>query len=301
VQPFCIFCKSFRDDLERFERLLDSFHAHNVDRLPLLVSVPERDRPLFSHHFGARHFELTSDEQLVGRAVRHGWRGQQVVKLHWFRAQFAQHALLVDSDFYFIRDFRRQDFMLQSGAPRIVLSRIRHTYEPDNQALLDYLSCDTQRASVSTSECAEFRRGAPRPKLPPRLWLTLTNLGSTPYDERLERIRRAFPRGGPGLQVMPGPIMRARLLQRLFDELLDPARISAEALIHYAPWEYQWYAEWQLAQGLDGAEPCEPLFLHFARADALQHARAAGLSERALARRYVGLAMAARHFDEVAL
>ena len=38
-----LFCKSFRDDIDRFDCLLQSVEKYNVNSIPFLVSVPLRD------------------------------------------------------------------------------------------------------------------------------------------------------------------------------------------------------------------------------------------------------------------
>lgn len=68
-------------------------------------------------------------------------------------------------------------------------------------------------------------------------------------------------------------------------------------LIGFSPWEYIWIGEWLLSQGLPGATPREPLFLHFDSDADIQHARALGMRVEDFARDYVGLQLAANHQD----
>lgn len=299
MHAFAIFCKSFRGDIDRFARLLESLELHNREGLPLLLALPERDCSLFLGRFGCGRFELVSDEQLLGGRSPQSWRGQQVVKLHLYRARFAEAALIVDSDFYFIRDFGRADFITEAGVPRFIVSELCHTYDAANARLRAYLADPSPRLA-SASLTRETLAAAPpvgRVVLPSRLRRMWLALRSAPVDARIGRIQRAFGRRGPGIFVMPGPIWQSSVLERFFVEVLEPARLRADELIEYAPWEYHWYAEWQLRLGLSGCEPSEPMFLHFAREDAVRDARAAGLTQADFARHYLGVAMAARHHE----
>src|SRR6478752_147790 len=124
-----LFCKSFRNDLRRFERLYDSVEEFDRDGLPFLLSVPEGDRALFEARFGRRRLEIVTDESLVGGPIVQNWRMQQVVKLHAWTVDFAEAVVMLDSDFYFIRPFGEKDFADEHGAPRFALSRYSHRYE----------------------------------------------------------------------------------------------------------------------------------------------------------------------------
>jgi len=292
---FGLFCKSFRDDLRRFERLYASVEAHVEARLPFLVSVPRADLALFEGRFGKGRIDFVTDEALVGRDIVQSWRMQQVVKLCAWKADFADAFLMLDSDFYFIRPFGASDFLHPDGRLRFVLSRTFHKYEAGNAPLRALLRDGVSLDPVTSEECRSFPRGDTRfgDLAPWRPWLDAITRPT--YDERKKRIRRVFRRSGPDLQVMPGPIWSRAAHAAFHRDFLEPRRLDAFDLIRHAPWEYLWHAEWRLASGLEDAAPSEPLFLHFASDDAIEHARAAGLRLSDFARHYAGLSLAARH------
>jgi hypothetical protein len=290
-----LFCKSFRNDLTRFERLYDSVDRFDRDGLPFLLSVPECDRALFESRFGRRRLEIITDEALVGRPIVQNWRMQQIVKLHAWTVDFADALVMLDSDFYFIRPFGAQDFAGENGMPRFVLSRYSHRYERDNAALLALLSDDAQLDRVTSAVCERLRAPAHRFGTLPRFRPWLDEITRPGFYARMRRIRRVFGRSGPDYHVMPGPIWTRDAQRRFRDEFLSPRRLRYEDLVRHAPWEYVWLAEWLLATGLSDAAPSEPLFLHFASDEAIAHARAMGFKVEDFARHYVGLALASRH------
>ncbi|MFN7444440.1 MAG: hypothetical protein ACK5RC_04595 [Curvibacter sp.] len=65
MKPFALYCKSYRTDLRRVQRLAESVRAHNVDQLPFYVSVPRADLPLFREHLGALPLVLLADEDIL--------------------------------------------------------------------------------------------------------------------------------------------------------------------------------------------------------------------------------------------
>src|SRR5262249_30604863 len=132
LMKLAIFCKSFRDDLERFARLADSVVRHNRDRLPFYVSVPEADRRLFADALRSRAVEIMTDEEVLGRRIRQSWTTQQLVKLCGCGTGFAAAWLWVDSDAYFIRDFGFPDFVRADGAVAFAVSRRLHVLDDES-------------------------------------------------------------------------------------------------------------------------------------------------------------------------
>ena len=143
MDPLCLFCKSFSDDVDRFARLLDS------------------------------------------------------VELHW-RADRAGAAVMLDSDFYFLRDFHRSDFIDADGTPFFVASLVPHAWEDDVPQVRQAVGGTGAIPNVTAAECLSYAAGSKVP--PPRSLLA-----------RLRRFRVESPinewfgRTGPALWYMPGP------------------------------------------------------------------------------------------------
>ena len=113
---FGLFCKSFRRDLSRVEKLVASIERFACGDISGVLSVPESDLTLFRDRIGSGRMTLVTDEAIVGRKVEQSWRTQQIVKLHAHRLGFADAWLVLDSDMTFIRDFGATDFVDPDGA-----------------------------------------------------------------------------------------------------------------------------------------------------------------------------------------
>ena len=291
-----LFCKSFRRDLGRFVRLFESVLAHDLDRMPFVLSVPKEDEALFRGRLGngAGRLEIVTDEQILGRASRPGWRGQQVVKLEAWRFRFADVFLVLDSDFFFVRDFGAAD-LVENGRPRFVVSRRWHLYEPGDEVLTRWVRGGEGVPPVTVDELAVWR-GDPRAFDPFQKWrVWLDKWQGRGLKARLSHVRRVLRRAGPDLQYMPGPIWSVGLMERFREEFLRPRRLTSADLIRLSPWECHWVGDWFVATGFEGAVPREPLFLHFDSDAGIEAARTAGLRRDDFARRYAGLAFAAGH------
>ncbi len=289
---FGLFCKSFRRDLVPFERLLASANEHARDPMPLAVSVPAEDLPLFApivrRHAGGRiDVQLTADEELLGISMPQTWHAQQVVKLEAWRLGFAETFLVVDSDFRFLRGFGASDFVLPDGRVPCILSCRAATYDDDFAG-----------RSACTVDVAQLRDTAVSP---PR-WGTLSRttrwldqLLDRPYDRMIHRIRRVFGRRPPSFYCMPGPVWRRSLCRAFHEQFRIPRNLSTMDLIRYAPWEALWMAEFVLALGLPDLVPREPYFLSFPDDGSIRRARARGFRADQLPPHCLGIVVATPH------
>jgi hypothetical protein len=289
---FAIFCKSFRDDLDRFLRLAESVSRHNRDHLPFYVSVPRADRRLFADALGSRGVELMADEDVLGGSVKQSWTAQQLVKLHAWRTGFADAWFWLDSDAYFIRDFGLGDFVRGDGSVAFPVSRKLHVLEErwgDVFAELDGKAAPP----VSLAELG-------RPPVPIfgaipwwQRWIDAARRRS--FEARLPRIASFFGRSGPALYYLPGTVWTRESVRSFEEKVLAPLRATFADLLQYAPWEANWIGEWVIAGGMRGRHLVEAPFLHIRSDEAIRRARREGLDESRLSRRYLGLQLAARH------
>jgi hypothetical protein len=290
---FAIFCKSFRDDLDRFLRLAGSVSRHNRDGLPFYVSVPNADRRLFSDALGSRDVELVSDEDVLGGPVKQSWTAQQLVKLHIGRTGFADAWFWLDSDAYFIRDFGRGDFVRKDGSVAFPVSRKLHVLEERWSDVIRELDHGTAVEPFSLGELG-------RPPVPliegiPPLQRWIDAVRRSSYEERLPRIASFFGRSGPALYFLPGAVWTRESVRSFEERVLGPLRSTFADLLRYAPWEANWIGEWVIASGMKGRHIVESPFLHIRTDDAIRRARREGLDESRLSARYLGLQLAARH------
>jgi len=133
---FAFLLKTYEGDVDYVERLLLSFHRHNIDQLPLVISCPERDRGLFDR-FAVESVFVINDEDVTNQLVdvevagiRPGYINQEIIKLAFWETGIARNYMCLDSDGVFLRDFDISEFMFDDETPYTVM------YEDPSQPVL---------------------------------------------------------------------------------------------------------------------------------------------------------------------
>lgn len=136
---FVLYCKSYRKDLLRVKRLLDSLRLHNIESIPFYISTPESDREALFELLGdGNDFQWISDESIALanprisqniQRTKPGGISQQVIKSEFWRLGLAQNYLCIDSDSVFIRDFTKSDFLAPDGNPYTVLHQNKEFFQ----------------------------------------------------------------------------------------------------------------------------------------------------------------------------
>ena len=90
-----LYCKSYRRDLLRVKRLLESIRKHNIESIPVFISTPQADRDdLFSLVGENQGYQWIADEAIVQanprapqdiQKTRSGGIAQQVIKSEFWR------------------------------------------------------------------------------------------------------------------------------------------------------------------------------------------------------------------------
>lgn len=115
-----LFCKSYRNDLDRVIKLSKSINKHNNDNIPFYISVPTEDIKLFEEkipfYTKILHDSLTTKNS-------NGWVGQQYVKCNFYKTKLSRFYVIIDSDSYFIKDFSINDFLVDNNTPYLVMSQ----------------------------------------------------------------------------------------------------------------------------------------------------------------------------------
>jgi hypothetical protein len=116
---FCFFCKTYDKDFKYFKNLYESFKKHNLDNIPLYVSVPTKDSLDFLNQFPDLQNTLLLDEDISDcltlepyKNFTAGYINQQIIKLSFATLNLANYYFLVDSETIFIRDFNLDDFII---------------------------------------------------------------------------------------------------------------------------------------------------------------------------------------------
>ena len=132
AETLAIFCKSYRTDLRRVQRLLLSLDKHNESNIPVYVSVPPDDLALFRSCIHQDNVSLLSDLDVISKnqSLRieqyrslPGHVSQQIVKAEFWRLGYSENYICVDSDAVFIRPFSHQSYLSQSGIPYTVVDQ----------------------------------------------------------------------------------------------------------------------------------------------------------------------------------
>jgi len=230
---FVLYCKSYRRDFLRLERLLTSIEQHNVDRIPLYISTPTSDRDALFEIVGeGRKFHWVGDEEIVicnpgYRQDMHleinGGLSQQVIKAEFWRLRIASNYLCIDSDSLFIRDFRVNDFLAEDGFPYTVLHQNKELFQmAENRGHLQVQS-DLMAESV--------------------------------------RVKTMFARVGPNYYCAPSPfIWSAKVWESLDLKYLRPKGITLWDVVTPQIPESLLYGEALLAYEAIPVRAIEPLF-----------------------------------------
>jgi len=236
MNDFVLVCKSYRGDVQRVKRLLDSLAPHNPEQLPVVVVVPQADQALFQDYLKGHRFELVSDEDVVRshpqaalkellaryRATP-GYRAQQVIKADAWRLLGCNAFLCMDSDTVFLRDIGRDDFIAADGHPYTLMHQSR-----------DLLQLAVNRGH--TKMLQDFRRES-------------------------QLLKTLFGRAGPDYDFGPQPLLwSARVWKDLHEQNFEPKNWTLWDAIDFAPTEIRWYGEALLAYRSIPLAPIEPLF-----------------------------------------
>ncbi|MEK9767533.1 MAG: DUF6492 family protein [Betaproteobacteria bacterium] len=114
-ERFVIYCKTYKHHLPQVERLVRSIEKHNVDNIPVVISINPGDRKQEFVDALGTDITILDDREVyeINNVVGplDGWRYQQVIKSNFYRTNIARNYLCIDSDIFFIKDFSLTDFM----------------------------------------------------------------------------------------------------------------------------------------------------------------------------------------------
>ena len=196
--------KSYAGDFAYAQRMVESFHKHNADKLTLFIVIPDSDVELFSSMTGS-NVEIFSEE-LLGKYVvdspvhdlRPGYINQEIVKLAFWELGLTENYFCVDSDAEFIRDFGFSDFMANDTTPYTVLVEDKEllvepryykqywkTREDEIRHILDLVGLDTHVIRTCHGHqvfSAKVLRSFKERFLEPRGWSYVDALAESPYE-----------------------------------------------------------------------------------------------------------------------
>jgi hypothetical protein len=263
MSSFALFCKSYREDVLRARRLVESVARFNQADLRLFLSVPQSDLELFRETCAGLPVEVLSDETIVARNPRldpsvyakmPGRISQQIVKAEFWRMGFADTYLCLDSDCYFLKPFLEEDFVAPDGTPYTVMHEAKELLQFAEISGMHKIARNRER------ECAE--------------------------------IKQQFGRVGRCWDFGPVPVVwSARVWRDLDERYLQPRGRSILDAINAHPGELRWYGESLLAFRSIPILPVEPLFRCYHYEEQYYFWKRQGETEEVIARHYLGVCM----------
>lgn len=261
MTSLALYCKSYRTDLRRVVRLVQSIERFNAANIPLYVSVPNADTSLFQEHIGQTSAKLISDESILKASPRldltrvrgmHGAVSQQVVKSEFWRLGLADAYVCLDSDAVFIRPFSAEDFLAPDGHPYTVMDEAH-----------DLLEAGMQHGRARIVDA---------------------------FVREAALLQEKFGRPGRRYSFGPFPLVwHSKVWESLDKNYLQPRSMSFADAIQEAPIESRWYGESLLAYEAIPLHPCQALFKVYHYAWQLDQETRQGVTLEQLAKIYSGV------------
>lgn len=210
MYDFGFFLKTYKNDYDRAECLVDSFKKYNEDLLPLFIACPKKDMILFER-LKSDNISLICEEDICQDIFHEdgkwsaGYLNQEIYKLAFWELELCENYMCIDSDALFIRPFYKKDFMYDDETPYTSL-------EEDNDLRSDYYYS--------------------------RLY----------WNGRMEWIRRIedeMDYHPYHLLTCHGfQIFSSRVLKSLKNDFMKIKGYGYKDLIEIAPYEFSWYNFW---------------------------------------------------------
>ena len=259
--PLTLYCKSYRTDLLRVVRLVQSVEQFNTDRIPFYISVPRTDFSIFKDHLAPYQTEVIEDESILSKTpysnnqlLRNlpGRIGQQVIKSEYWRLNISSSYVCLDSDAQFIRQFNQKEFLSENSIPYTVIDEAH-----------DHLESCLHKGRSSVIE--DFQKEA-------------------------QGIQSLFGRSGRSYSFGPFPLIWHRAVWESLEEMyLQPNSLNyLDAIIQF-PMESRWYGEALLKYHAIPLVPCQSLFKVYHFAWQLDQDKRRGVSQEHLGRIYSGV------------
>lgn len=237
---FFLFCKSWRNDVLRAKRLIESVITFNSDCLPFYLSIPRDDLKLFEQYLCFTELRsrakfpisVVFDEDIVRSIPKSteldyrnldGYAHQQVIKSQAWRWVGSDNFLCLDSDSYFTKEFKQSNFIHPSGVPYSLLH--------ESTALLSDAKLMGKFKVIED------------------------------YQSESNQLKNLFGRRGPNYDFGPVPVIWSGRVWDDLDRLFWKQRGWRiwEAIIAY-PAEIRWYGEALLKFQSIPLYPIDPLF-----------------------------------------
>jgi hypothetical protein len=247
-----LYCKSYRNDLDRVKLLSKSIEKHNLDNIPFYISVPDQDIELFKNNI-TTNVIVISDSEIDSENT--GWQGQQIVKSQFWKLKVCKNYVCIDSDSYFIKDFTTKDFMYDEETPYTICHEDKDLLE---WSIRSNLGFDIQKS----------------------------------FQEDRNKVMNLFNRTGAYYDFGPSPVIwNCNVWNSLFENYMKPNNLSFKNLISFSPSEFTWYGEWLLVSKVISLYPKQPIMKVFHYGQQYHEAKQKGYTEKDFTKNYLGIIM----------
>ena len=121
---FGFFLKTFRDDFNYVDRLIQSFNMYNKDNIKMYLMCSLTEIVLFEK-FESENIKIINEEKLEHYLVndfsinntRPGYVNQCILKLSFWELELLDNYFCIDSEAVFIDDFYLKDFIAENDMP----------------------------------------------------------------------------------------------------------------------------------------------------------------------------------------
>jgi len=232
MEPIVIFCKSYLPDLQRLIILLESIKDHNIQNIPVFISVPLNEYDIFKNKLREFDITLISDEEIANDLIEKpinefnpGYINQQIVKMSFWKQNICENYFCIDSDCMFIRDFNYDDFLAcrNENIPYTILNQDKE------------------------------------------LWVEPNYRGY--YEARLEKLKKIqkdidlYDRRY--LTCHGNAILSRKVLKSFEEKFLEPKGLKLSEILKYASYEFSWYNTWLIKDKTIEIYQIEPLIKVF--------------------------------------
>lgn len=225
-------------DIFQYEALINSIKAYNVDNIPVYTCVNDADFEVFSKHFINKGITFIKDSEVYITQETNNWWKQQLIKMNFWRLGIAKHMVQVDSDSFFIKNFRVSDFMVDDNTPYTILH--------ENKELKEFFAKNNKDNSMSNDN-GDY-------------WISQ---GFSANSNKIKDIFGTTNRKTDYDFGHPPCIWSNLVWETLYKMYIEPNNLTYESLVQYANSEQQWYGETLLATKLFPVFPKENMFKTF--------------------------------------
>lgn len=254
LHELILFCKSYKGDVQRAKILLDSIKKHNIDQIPFYFSIPKADLQVFQNTLGTEGYNVIFDEDLTDLVQQQSHFTQQLFKMEFYKARIAKYFFLADSDMYFIRDFRKNEFITAEGIPYMTMHECKDLLEYSYQ-----IHGDDRMVQWYINE---------------RL----------PIMEVFGRTGKCYDYSGTANLYV------ADVFENLYSTYCVPNNLTFLDLLNYKASENTWYGEFALYSNVKFL-PCAPMFKTFHYPWQYEHSKSLGITEEMISKTYLGITM----------